>query len=347
VLVWYAPYFYAEQSPRYQAHPECVAKKPNGDPDFIVRLGSERNFLNDFTHPTTRELCREDFEFMLGRDGLNADGIKIDCTHQPPNIVDILHDPAWGSGEMYHCKAMQFMYDAAKAIKPGCCINSTAGNPFFNRTLDLHRLHDGLEYNLNAYEERAWAMWLCRGGISDLDDWPSHDLFTVRANLRKIAYGTPSLYAVRKRGGQRKAKAGWGYTVSAPEEDLQLLRAICELHVRVPVDPSQKIFIDPFRQVFSRSHTQGPLAGFHAVTTLSGNQAVVAYEARAAHLVSMADVSLSVPLPPGARQVSLSALDPQGNSAGQTPFEIVDEELVFEARRCCGRIKCYRISYEL
>ena len=347
VLVWYAPYFYAEQSAAYREHPECVAKKPGGEGDFITRLGAEKNYLNDFTHPTTRELLRRDFEFILGRDGLNADGIKLDCTQQLPDIEDTLHDSSWGTGEMYHYKASKFMYDTAKQIKPDCCVNATAGNPLFNGTFDLHRIHDGMEYNLNAYEERAWAMWFCRGGISDLDDWPSHDIFTVRANLRKIAYGTPSLYAARKRAGQRKWKAGWGYSISAREDELQLLAAIYELHARVPVDLTQEIMIDPFAGVFNRRYTTGKLKGFYAVTTLSGNQAVVAYDENEARIVGISDVALSVPLPPNAKDVRLRVVERDGRERKVKPSEVIAGEMVFEARRCCGDVKCYRITYSL
>ena len=347
VLIWYSPYFISEDSEHYREHPEIVVKKRDGTPFFVVRFGKEINYQSDFTHPAMRELVRKDFEFILGPKGLNADGIKIDCTHQPPTIDNVFSDPSWGTGEMFHYKSSKFMYDTAKDIKPNCCINTTAGNPFFNRTYDLHRIHDGFEYNLDAYEERAWAAWVCGVGISDLDDWPSYDLFTVRANLRKIAYGIPSLYAASKRGVQRKTKCTWGYALSTSDDELDLLAGIYELYCRVPGSPYQEIFIDPFGKIFHRKYTSGKLEGFYAATTLSGNQAVAVYDEDGAYLISISDVGIYAPLPPGATNVKLSVVDRNDREREIEDFELIDDGIVLAAKRCCGEIKCYKIAYRI
>jgi len=347
VLLWYSPYFTAEQSTNYQTNPSIGVKKRDGSPMFVVRFGSEINYQSDFTNPAMRELCRKDFEFMLGADGLDADGIKIDCTHQPPNIDSVFYDPNWGTGEMFHFKASSYMYAEAKRIKPNCCINTTAGNPFFNRTYDLHRIHDALEYNLDAYEERAWAAWFCQAGISDLDDWPSYSIFTVRANLRKIAYGVPSLYAARRRGGERKAKAPWGYSIEVRDDELELLASIFELYQMVPIDLHQDVTIDPFRKVFNRRYTTGPLSGFYAATTLCGNQAVAVYDDNAARVVSIAGVTLAVPLPPNVTNIRLAVASRTSRAPRSPAFEIVDGQIVFEATRCCGDVKYYTITYSV
>ena len=346
VLVWYSPYFVSEQSDHYRGHPEIAVRNRQGEPVFVVRLGGEKNFQCDFTHPLMRELVAEDIRFMLAGDGLDADGIKIDCTHQPPGIDNVFHDPAWGTGEMFHYKASKFMYEQAKGVKPLCCINTTAGNPLFNGTFDLHRIHDAMEYNLDSYEERAWAAWFCRAGVSDLDDWPSYDLFTVRANLRKIAYGVPSLYAARKRGGERKRKSTYGYSRSVRDDELELLGAIYKLYLLAPMDAGQEIYIDPFRKVFGRKYTTGPLAGFHAAKTLCGNQAVAVYTPSAAHVVCISDVALAVPLPPAAELAGVAKV---GRSGGEesVPVEFTEGLAVFQACRCDGETFCFRIDYRL
>ncbi len=350
VLVWYSPYFIAAQSSHYREHPEIAVMKRDGTPMSVIRLGTEVNYQSDYTHPTMRELCRADMEFMLRPDGLNADGIKIDCTHQPPTIDNVFHDPDWGTGERFHYNASKYMYDQAKQIKPDCCINATAGNPLFNRTYDLHRIHDAMEYNLDAYEERAWAAWLCGVGVSDLDDWPSYDLYTVRANIRKIAYGVPSLYAAHKRGGARKLKASWGYSITPRQDELELLASIFDLYAKTPVDLTQEIHIDPFAKVFWRKfsdNTAGPLAGFYAATTLCGNQAAAVYDTESAWVASIADAALAVPLPPGATNVALEQIDRNDAAEPIADFELLDGEMLFEARRCCGPLKYYRITYSL
>jgi hypothetical protein len=346
VLIWYSPYFVSEQSDHYRNHPEIAVRNRQGEPAFIVRLGGEKNFQCDFTHPVMRELVADDIRFMLGPDGLDADGIKTDCTHQPPGIDNLFHDPSWGTGEMFHYKASKFMYDQAKLVRPDCCVNTTAGNPLFNGTFDLHRIHDAMEYNLDSYEERAWAAWFCRAGVSDLDDWPSYDLFTVRANLRKIAYGVPSLYAARKRGGERKRKSSYGYSRSVRNDELELLSAFYRLYSLVPVDSSQEILIDPFRKIFHRKYAAGPLAGFYAAKTLCGNQAVAVYTGQAAYVACISDVALAVPLPPGAKAMGVARVT---RSGGRQPvdFELIDGAAVFQACRCDADTAWFRIDYKL
>ena len=105
--------------------------------------------------------------------------------------------------------------------------------------------------------------------------------------------------------------------------------------------------IDPFRKIFWRKHARGPLSGFYAATTLSGNQAVAVYDEHAAYVISIADAVLAVPLPPGAAGVALSVVNREGNTSAPVAYELIDGEVVFEARRCVGDVQHYRIAYAL
>jgi hypothetical protein len=347
VLLWYAPFFACAGSDNYKAHPEMAVRQADGSPAFIKRLEGEVNYLLDFTNPITRESCRRDLACMLSVEGLNADGLKLDCVHQAPDTSQVFHDPAWGTGERLAYNAMRFIYDEAKKVKPECLLNSTAGNPLFNHTFDLHRIHDALEYNIHMYEQRAWAAWVCRAGISDLDDWSSYDIFTVRANLRKIVYGVPSLYAIRRRGCQRRLGCGFGLSYTVSDEELNLISSFYALCLKAPIDLSQELFIDPDDQVFWRKYTSGKLAGFYAATTLAGNQAVAAYDEQAAYVVSIADIPLAVELPPGAGKVKVAAISRTGKSKPVKGAEVVGNRAVFESRRCDGEIKRFEVRYVL
>ena len=99
--------------------------------------------------------------------------------------------------------------------------------------------------------------------------------------------------------------------------------------------------------MFHRKYTRGPLRGFYAATTLSGNQAVAVYDENATHVVSIADVPLAVPLPEGARNVTLSVLDRRDRTTPVDGLEMLDGEALFDARRCIGETKCYRLDYTL
>ena len=347
VLVWYSPYFVAEDTPTYQNNPDIVVNKKDGSKFFIMRFRTEKYFQSDYTHPGMRQAALRDIQFLLSPEGLDADGIKVDCTHQPPLIDSVFHDPSWGLGERFHYNASKFIYDEAKKIKPACCINATAGNPFFNNTYDIHRIHDALEYNVDAYEERAWAAWFCESGINDLDDWPSYDLYTVRSNLRKIAYGVPSIYAARKRGGERKTKCSFGYAKTVTEPELELMSAFFDIYDQAPVDyQNQDIYIDPFRKIFWRKHTSGKLKDFYASTTLCGNQAVAVFNENSAKIAAISDEVVTVPIPPGAKTLELLAIRRDGTTS-KIEFETLNQEILFDAKRCAGEIKYYQLNYSL
>lgn len=346
VLVWYSPYFLAENTPTYHNNPDIVVNKKDGSKFFIMRFRTEKYYQSDYTHPEMRKAALKDIQYLLSSAGLDADGIKVDCTHQPPLIDNVFYDPSWGLGERFHYKASKFIYDQAKKIKPNCCINATAGNPFFNNTYDIHRIHDALEYNVDAYEERAWAAWFCEAGICDLDDWPSYDLYTVRSNLRKIAYGVPSIYAARKRGGERKTRCSFGYARTVTEQELELISTLLNIYDQAPIDYNQKIHIDPFCKIFWRKHTTGKLKDFYAATTLCGNQAAVVYNEEGAKIACIAEEAVTVPVPPKAKALELLAIKRDGTSA-KIDFETLENEIIFEAKRCVGDLKHYQLNYTI
>ena len=347
VLVWYSPYFVAEDTPTYRSNPDIVVNKKEGGKYFVLRFKTQKYFQSDYTHPDMRKAALKDIQFLLSPEGLDADGIKVDCTHQPPLIHNVFYDPSWGLGERFHYKASKFIYDEAKKIKPDCCINATAGNPFFNNTYDIHRIHDALEYNVDAYEERAWAAWFCETGMYDLDDWPSYDLYTVRSNLRKIAYGVPSIYAARKRGGERKTKCSFGYAKTVTEPELELMSTFLNIYDQAPVDyHNQEIHIDPFRKIFWRKYKKGKLKDFYAATTVCGNQAAAVYHEEGAKIACIADEAITIPVPPKAEGFELLAVKRDG-STEQIDFETLDHEILFEAKRCAGELKYYQLNYSI
>ncbi|MBN2090508.1 alpha-galactosidase, partial [candidate division KSB1 bacterium] len=99
VLLWYSPYFLAGNTPTYQNNPDIVVNKKEGGKFFIMRFRTEKYYQSDYTHPGMREAALKDIQFLLSPEGLDADGIKVDCTHQPPLIDNVFHDPSWGLGE--------------------------------------------------------------------------------------------------------------------------------------------------------------------------------------------------------------------------------------------------------
>ncbi len=98
VLVWYSPYFLAEDTPTYRNNPDIVVNKKEGGKFFIMRFRTEKYYQSDYTHPGMREAALKDIQYLLSPEGLDADGIKVDCTHQPPLIDNVFYRSLLGLG---------------------------------------------------------------------------------------------------------------------------------------------------------------------------------------------------------------------------------------------------------
>ncbi len=126
-----------------------------------------------------------------------------------------------------------------------------------------------------------------------------------------------------------------------------MISSLYELCVKVPIDLSQEVFIDPDDQVFWRKYSKGKLAGFYSAVTLAGNSAVAAYDEKTAYVVSINDGPLAVPLPPKAKKVTAVSIGRGGETFAPEPVEVHEGKALFNARRCCGEINRYEIRYSL
>jgi hypothetical protein len=142
---------------------------------------------------------------LLGSDGLDADGLKVDFSHRTPSGPSLVrHGSGWGTALLHRLLAA--LYGAAKAAKPDALLITQTPNPSFADVTDMVRLNDALRLS----DPRPWApvvpQMLHRGAIAraatpdllvDTDDWAMPDLATWRAYQReKRAIGVPSLYYV-------------------------------------------------------------------------------------------------------------------------------------------------------
>ncbi|KRV50406.1 hypothetical protein AQ490_15035 [Wenjunlia vitaminophila] len=176
----------------------------DGLPDELcVRNPSGQPVALDPSHPAARRVLAANVARMLGRDGLNADGLKIDFTARTPSGTALhRYGPAWGIALLHQMLAV--VHAEAKRVKPDALIVTQTPHPSFADVTDMIRLNDMLR--LDDFEpdapvvpqmryRAAVAAASCPELLLDTDDWCAPDLTGWREYLAvKPEIGVPSLY---------------------------------------------------------------------------------------------------------------------------------------------------------
>jgi hypothetical protein len=151
----------------------------------------------DPAHPGYDSRLREIVRNLLGPEGLDADGFKIDFTARTPSGPSLKHSgAAWGV-ELLH-QLLAIIYTEAKRTKPEALVITHTPNPYFRDVTDMIRLND-----VNTKQPVLPQMWhrarvvqaACPDLLIDCDNWQMPDRATWRSYLgmqRQI--GVPSLY---------------------------------------------------------------------------------------------------------------------------------------------------------
>jgi hypothetical protein len=160
-------------------------------------------------NPGYRELLHEQVHDLLGPDGLDADGFKVDFTQRGPSGASLVGSAAtenggWGVAALH--TLLRTLYVASKAVKPEAMIVAHAMHPAFADTEDVLRLNDMQERDeqgelvpiaLQARVRQAIASAALPAHAIDTDQWPmpNHaewaDYVGVQAEL-----GIPAIYYV-------------------------------------------------------------------------------------------------------------------------------------------------------
>jgi hypothetical protein len=140
---------------------------------------------------------RESVQRMLGADGYDADGFKIDFTARIPSGPGLrTAGNAWGLELMK--RYLGQIYTEAKLVKPDALVMTHTPNPYLADVLDMIRLND-----INMHKDVSQAMRhrarvakiACPAAVIDTDQWP----ITNKADWRTYTalqpeLGVPSLY---------------------------------------------------------------------------------------------------------------------------------------------------------
>jgi len=156
-------------------------------------------------HPGYRARLAEIVRHLLGPDGLDADGFKIDFTQRGPSGVSLTGtDGVWGIAAVH--LLLETIATAARETKPDALLVAHAVHPSFGDVCDMVRLNDVTEHDVHRRRVPVTDQLAMRHAIAsrvlpehliDTDQWPMPDraswLDYVAAQPR---YGVPALYYV-------------------------------------------------------------------------------------------------------------------------------------------------------
>ena len=157
----------------------------------------------DPTSPAYAEIVRSSMRELLGHDGLDADGLKVDFTAQGPSGDGLRRaGTAWGVALLH--RLCDLVYRAAKEAKPDALVVTHTASPLFTDVTDMIRLNDLVRLSdpdpfapavpQMTHRSRVAAS-IEPGMLIDTDDWCMPSLDEWRAYLAaKPTLGVPALY---------------------------------------------------------------------------------------------------------------------------------------------------------
>ena len=175
--------------------PELCVRNPDGAPVAF-----------DATSADAREALRAQVHAMLGRDGLDADGFKVDFTARAPSgRALVTQGEGWGIALLH--ELLRTFYEAAKEAKPDALVITHTPHAAFADVTDMIRLNDMVRVDdghprgrvLAQMRHRALvAAAACPDLLVDTDDWSVPNLEEWREYAEaKPLFGVPSLYYAR------------------------------------------------------------------------------------------------------------------------------------------------------
>ncbi len=218
VLLWYFPFHTALTGGRGRLAREFDVLEPGTPVDA-------REGRIDTTAPGFRayaaELCRR----MFTRDGLDADGLKLDFLFRLRDPLTARYQrPEMGTGLREARLWLEVFGEEARRLRPDVLLNWSAAAPQVdglfasNRTHDVHT--DPLEFQRRA---RICAI-ACPGTPVNMDGCLMRADWVEEAYLAATVYGIPSLYYSRRFHGSEPVS----------EETMRILSALFQLAAQKP-----------------------------------------------------------------------------------------------------------------
>jgi hypothetical protein len=173
------------------------------DPALCITNAAGAAVTVDPTNDAYTALLTATVDRMLGRDGYDADGLKVDFTALTPSGGGLTRrGPEWGV-ELLH-RLLEIIYVAAKAAKPDALVVTHAPNAAFADVTDMIRLNDvqrlddpspGAPFVEHMIHRARIVRAVLPDVLIDTDNWAMPDRATWREYLElQPQLGVPSLY---------------------------------------------------------------------------------------------------------------------------------------------------------
>ncbi len=156
----------------------------------------------DITLPFVQQKVYEQLTYLLGEDGINIDGLKMDHTASTPGLYGMIFPE--GSKKIYGIELMHyyqnFLYKTAKSIKSDALILGQSPNPYFADCIDMIRLGDTYTHNEFSITKQMGIRWEMAKianskWLIDMDGWPLPSISALDEYIAfQAAKGVPSLY---------------------------------------------------------------------------------------------------------------------------------------------------------
>ncbi|OJV59632.1 MAG: hypothetical protein BGO38_12565 [Cellulomonas sp. 73-145] len=177
--------------------------------DWCVRDVTGHAVAADPGNPAYLEGVRRIVGRLLGPDGLDADGFKVDFTQRSPAGTGLVphREPdggatTWGVAGLH--ALLEALYRAAKEVKPDALVVTHTPHPSFGDVCDMVRLNDVLERDVAGRPVPVADQLRFRHAVAtaslphhlvDTDQWPMPDRAQWRSYVAaQAALGVPALY---------------------------------------------------------------------------------------------------------------------------------------------------------
>jgi hypothetical protein len=167
-------------------------------PELCVRTPAGEPVAVDPSNREAREAIAAQMARLIGPDGVDADGLKIDFTARTPSGGALEHaGGAWGIALLHELLAV--VRDAVKAAKPDALLVTQTPHPAFVDVADMIRLNDMIGGHDSVVAQMRFRADVIRAAcpelLVDTDDWRIPSLAAWREYLEiKPELGVPSLY---------------------------------------------------------------------------------------------------------------------------------------------------------
>ncbi|NQT21228.1 MAG: hypothetical protein HQ592_16085 [Planctomycetes bacterium] len=286
VLLWYTPFKIDFDSDTAITQPDCLLQDITGIP---IRLDTKSG-CRDYTSAVARNTMLNDLRYILSdaERCLGADGLKLDLTHQCPDLATCrLKNARWGAGDEHWASLLRHIHEDAHRFKPDCLVTSSGMVPYLDKHTDMARLCHLLDHDVAKWFKRARiGLRLMPGTVIGAGGWAMTQRKYPAWWMTSPVFAVPMLYHATMFDGGRKIS----------RSDYRRLSATWHVYANAPIEPDMEIVVEPETDTFYRKYTKGPLAGSYAAISFE-RTCLASFSPGCARVTAVRETEIDLPVP--------------------------------------------------